>query len=66
MEVSSHAVDQKRIAGVNFAGGVFTNITHDHLDYHKTFDNYIAAKKTFFDALPKEGFCACQCRSSAW
>jgi len=52
MEVSSHAVDQLRIAGVPFAAGVFTNITHDHLDYHKTFDNYIKAKKQFFDELP--------------
>ena len=53
MEVSSHAVVQKRIAGVEFAGGIFSNITHDHLDFHKTMANYIAAKKGFFDALPK-------------
>lgn len=52
MEVSSHAVVQQRIAGLHFAVGVFTNITHDHLDYHKTFDAYIEAKKGFFDALP--------------
>ncbi len=56
MEVSSHAVHQKRIAGLTFRGGVFTNITHDHLDYHGTFDAYIKAKKAFFDGLDKEAF----------
>ncbi len=56
MEVSSHAVDQKRIAGLNFRGGVFTNLSHDHLDYHKTFKAYINAKKKFFDELKPEAF----------
>jgi UDP-N-acetylmuramoyl-L-alanyl-D-glutamate--2,6-diaminopimelate ligase len=56
MEVSSHAVVQNRISGIHFAGGVFTNITHDHLDYHKTFDEYIRAKKAFFDALGPDAF----------
>ncbi len=56
MEVSSHAVHQRRIAGLQFTGAVFTNITHDHLDYHGTFDNYIAAKKKFFDDLPSDAF----------
>ncbi len=56
MEVSSHAVVQKRIAGLKFAGGVFTNITHDHLDYHLTFAEYLKAKKTFFDSLPADAF----------
>jgi len=56
MEVSSHAVHQQRIAGLEFAGGLFTNITHDHLDYHKTFDEYIRAKKGFFDGLNSSAF----------
>jgi len=56
MEVSSHAVHQQRIAGLEFAGGVFTNITHDHLDYHKTFDEYIRVKKNFFDGLSSTAF----------
>ncbi|MEE0937000.1 MAG: UDP-N-acetylmuramoyl-L-alanyl-D-glutamate--2,6-diaminopimelate ligase [Bacteroidales bacterium] len=56
MEVSSHAVVQHRIAGLSFFGGVFSNITHDHLDYHKTFTNYINAKKGFFDSLSSEAF----------
>jgi len=56
MEVSSHAVDQKRISGLTFSGGIFTNLTRDHLDYHKTVDNYLKAKKTFFDNLPASAF----------
>ena len=56
MEVSSHSVCQHRIAGLTFAGGIFSNITHDHLDFHKTFANYIAAKKGFFDTLPQNAF----------
>ena len=56
MEVSSHSVDQKRISGLNFDGGIFTNLTRDHLDYHKTVDAYLKAKKGFFDQLPKSAF----------
>ena len=56
MEVSSHALAQNRVAGLTFAGGIFSNITHDHLDFHKTFAQYIAAKKSFFDQLPPEAF----------
>ena len=56
MECSSHAIAQKRIGGLKFAGGIFTNLTRDHLDYHKTFENYRDAKKAFFDGLSKEAF----------
>ena len=56
MECSSHAIHQKRIGGLKFAGGIFTNLTRDHLDYHKTFENYRNAKKAFFDGLPKTAF----------
>ena len=56
MEVSSHAIAQQRIAGLQFTGGVFTNLTHDHLDFHKTFDAYLKAKKTFFDELENNSF----------
>ena len=56
MECSSHAIAQKRIGGLKFAGGIFTNLTRDHLDYHKTFENYRDAKKAFFDGLPKGAF----------
>ncbi|MFM2118072.1 MAG: hypothetical protein RL316_1262 [Bacteroidota bacterium] len=56
MEVSSHAIHQHRIAGISFAGGIFSNITHDHLDYHQTFDAYIQVKKSFFDHLPTSAF----------
>ncbi len=56
MEVSSHSIDQKRISGLKFTGGIFSNITHDHLDYHKTFQEYIKCKKRFFDNLPEDAF----------
>jgi UDP-N-acetylmuramoyl-L-alanyl-D-glutamate--2,6-diaminopimelate ligase len=56
MEVSSHAVDQNRVAGINFLGGIFTNLTHDHLDYHKNFENYFSAKKKFFKMLSRDAF----------
>jgi UDP-N-acetylmuramoyl-L-alanyl-D-glutamate--2,6-diaminopimelate ligase len=56
MECSSHAIEQQRIAGLNFAGALFSNISHDHLDYHKTFNNYIEVKKSWFDGLPKNSF----------
>jgi UDP-N-acetylmuramoyl-L-alanyl-D-glutamate--2,6-diaminopimelate ligase len=56
MECSSHAIHQKRIGGLTFTGGIFTNLTRDHLDYHKTFENYRDAKKAFFDELPKSAF----------
>jgi len=56
MEVSSHAIHQHRIEGLEYAGGIFSNITHDHLDYHKDFAEYINVKKQFFDSLPKEAF----------
>jgi UDP-N-acetylmuramoyl-L-alanyl-D-glutamate--2,6-diaminopimelate ligase len=56
MECSSHAIDQHRLAGIVFTGAIFTNITHDHLDYHKTFDEYIRVKKSWFDSLPSSAF----------
>jgi UDP-N-acetylmuramoyl-L-alanyl-D-glutamate--2,6-diaminopimelate ligase len=56
MEVSSHSIDQRRIAGLRFAGGIFTNLTQDHLDYHKTMQEYLRAKKRFFDELPADAF----------
>ena len=61
MECSSHAIVQQRIHGIHFVGALFTNITHEHLDYHKTFAEYIRAKKSFFDALPKSAFALVNC-----
>jgi len=61
MEVSSHAIHQHRISGIHYAGAVFSNITHDHLDYHKTFDEYIKVKKSFFDALPATSVALTNC-----
>ena len=56
MEASSHAISQERVAGLHFTGAVFTNLSHDHLDYHGTFDAYISAKKKLFDELPSDAF----------
>ena len=56
MEVSSHAIAQHRVSALSFTGGIFSNLTHDHLDYHKTFDGYLKAKKAFFDNLPASAF----------
>jgi UDP-N-acetylmuramoyl-L-alanyl-D-glutamate--2,6-diaminopimelate ligase len=56
MECSSHAINQHRIDGIKFAGAIFTNISHDHLDYHKTFDEYIRVKKSWFDSMPSDSF----------
>jgi len=61
MEVSSHAIHQHRISGIHFAGAVFSNITHDHLDYHKTFDEYLKVKKSFFDKLPTTSIALTNC-----
>lgn len=61
MEVSSHAMDQMRVAGVKFVGGIFTNLTHDHLDYHKNIENYFGAKKNFFKMLPVNAFALANC-----
>lgn len=56
MEVSSHALAQERVGGLNFAGGIFTNLTRDHMDFHETMENYLKAKKSFFDTLPRDAF----------
>ncbi len=56
MEVSSHSLAQERVAGIRFAGGIFTNLTRDHIDFHETMDNYLKCKKSFFDALPRDAF----------
>ncbi len=62
METSSHAIHQHRITGLKYAGGLFSNITHDHLDYHKTFDEYIRVKKSFFDPVAFRSICYFKCR----
>ena len=66
MEVSSHAIVQERIRGLHFEGGIFTNITHDHLDYHKTFAAYIEAKKLCFDRLPAGAFALTNATAASW
>ena len=66
MECSSHAIHQKRIGGLKFAGGIFTNLTRDHMDYHKTVENYRNAKKAFFDGLPKSAFAITNADDKAW
>ena len=66
MEASSHAINQDRIFGLEFAGAIFTNITHDHIDYHKTFDNYIKSKKKLFDNLPESAFALVNTDDKHW
>jgi UDP-N-acetylmuramoyl-L-alanyl-D-glutamate--2,6-diaminopimelate ligase len=66
MEVSSHGLDQHRVSGLQFTGGIFTNITHDHLDYHLTFNNYIRAKKKLFDMLPAGAFALLNADDKHW
>ena len=66
METSSHAIHQHRIAGLFYTGGVFSNITHDHLDYHETFDEYIRVKKSFFDSLSASAFAISNAVGDTW